>query len=188
MPEFDSFEAAREQAAEYLGYVASEKIRTPRGDVFEIPNPSLLDEDQQAAYDRLQFEVESWDRDPDVLNDDGSVKIRGQIKEPARKTGEDGRTVLVENYNTQLAKAIFGDRYDAFKAAGGRGNDVAFFWAKMNKVIADRRKADSKSAGSDLAVAVVPDADSSGSSSDLPASHQGVASGADVQPGAAGAA
>lgn len=155
MPEFDSFEAAREQAAEYLGYVASEKIRTPRGDVFEIPNPSLLDDDQQQRYDQLQLDVESWDRHDDVLNDDGSVKTRGAIKEPARKDGE-----LVENYNIQLAKAIFGDRYEAFKAAGGRANDVSFFWAKMNKTIADRRAADSKSAGSDQAMAAVPEPDS----------------------------
>lgn len=154
MSEFDSFEAAREQAAEYLGYVASERIRTPRGDVFEIPNPSLLDDEQQARYDLLQLEVESWDRYDDVLNDDGSVKTRGAIKDPARKDGE-----LVENYNIQLAKAIFGERYDAFKAAGGRANDVSFIWAKMNKTIADKRAADSKSAGSDQAVAAVPDPD-----------------------------
>lgn len=154
MSEFDSFEAAREQAAEYLGYVASERIRTPRGDVFEIPNPSLLDDEQQARYDQLQLEVESWDRYDDVLNDDGSVKTRGAIKDPARKDGE-----LVENYNIQLAKAIFGERYDAFKAAGGRANDVSFIWAKMNKTIADKRAADSKSAGSDQAVAAVPGPD-----------------------------
>lgn len=183
MPEFESFEAAREQAAEYLGYVASEKIRTPRGDVFEIPNPSLLDDEQQQRYDELQLEVESWDRHDDVLNEDGTVKTRGAIKEPARKGN-----VLVENYNTQLAKAIFGDRYEAFKTAGGRGNDVAFVWAKMNKVIADRRAADSKSAGSDQGVEAVPHADSGGSSAPLPASDQGVASGADVQQGAAGTA
>ncbi|CQD03785.1 gp32 protein [Mycobacterium europaeum] len=160
MPEFDSFEAAREQAAQYLGYVASEKIRTPRGEVFEIPNPSLLDDDQQQRYDQLQLETESWERHDDVLNEDGTVKTRGMIKEPARKTGEDGNPVLVENYQIQLAKAIFGDRYEAFKAAGGRANDVSFIWAKMNKQIADRRKQDSKSAGSDQAVAVVAEPDS----------------------------
>lgn len=155
MSEYDSFEAAREQAANYLGYVASERIRTPRGDVFEIPNPTLLDDEQQQRYDELQLEVESWDRHDDVLNDDGTVKTRGAVKDPARKGGE-----LVENYNIQLAKAIFGDRYEAFKTAGGRANDVSFIWAKMNKVIADRRAADSKSAGSDQAVAPVPEPDS----------------------------
>lgn len=160
MSEYDSFEAAREQAADYLGYVASEKIRTPRGDVFEIPNPSLLDDDQQQRYDALQLEVESWDRHPDVLNDDGTVKTRGALKDPARKTDADGNTVLVENYSIQLAKAIFGDRYEAFKAAGGRANDVSFIWAKMNQVIANKLAADSKSAGSDQAVAAVPDPDS----------------------------
>lgn len=155
MSEYDSFEAAREQAAEYLGYVASEKIRTPRGDVFEIPNPSLLDDEQQTRYDALQLDVESWDRHDDILNEDGTVKVRGALKDPARKNGE-----LVENYSIQLAKAIFGDRYEAFRAAGGRANDVSFIWAKMNKVIAEKRAADSKSAGSDQAVAAVPEPDS----------------------------
>lgn len=149
----DSFEAAREQAAEYLGFVASERIVTKEG-VFEIPNPSLLDDEQQARYDQLQLDSESWDRHPDVLNEDGTVKFRGQLKEPYRKNGK-----AVEGYNIQLAKAIFGERYDAFKKAGGRSNDVAFFWSKMNKMLADRVSHDSKSGFGTSDVARVPDTD-----------------------------
>lgn len=165
-----SFEAAREQAAALLGFVASERITLPNGAVYEIPNPSLLDDDQQARLNALDLEVETWDRHDDVLNEDGSVKVRGALKHPARKNGE-----LVEPYNTRLAKAIFGDRYDEFKAAGGRGNDVHLVWSKMNQIMAERRAADSKSAGSDSAVAAVSDADRVGAGDVQPASDSGVA-------------
>jgi hypothetical protein len=148
-----SFEEAREQAAEYLGFVVSERITLPNGEVFEIPNPSLLDDDQQARYDQLRVDTETWDRHPgtpEVLNEDGTVKtpaVPGPLKVPERKDG-----VLV-NYNVLLAKAIWGDRYEAFKAARGRASDLELHWSRMNKALADRRAADSKSAqgGSDLA-------------------------------------
>jgi hypothetical protein len=142
MSALDPFEGAREQAAEYLGFMASERIVTKDG-VFEIPYPSLLDDEQQTRYDQLQFDAEGWDR-----HDDGS------LKEPHRKDG-----VLVENYNIQLAKAIMGDRYAAFKAAGGRANDVSVIWWKMRKGVADRQAADSKSGAGTGAVDAVPDPD-----------------------------
>lgn len=139
MSEQRSFVEARDQASEYLGFAASERIVTDNG-VFEIPNPSLLDDEQQARYDALQLEVESWDRHPDVLDDNGEVTRRGELKEPYRKDNQ-----LVEHYNIQLAKAIFGDRYEAFVAAGGRGNDVNLIWWRMNQQLARRRREDSKS-------------------------------------------
>lgn len=149
-----TFEQAREQAAEYLGFVAGEYIRTVKGDVFEIPSPNMYDDDQQARIDQLQLEIESWDRHPDVLNEDGSVRTRGALLEPNRKDGK-----LVENYNVKRAKAIFGDRYEAFKASGGRASDVAAIHWKMNKMLADRAQKDPKSAGGTDDVDTVPDSD-----------------------------
>jgi len=154
----NSFEEAREQAAEYLGFVVSERI-TINGEVFEIPNPSLLDDDQQARYDQLRIDSESWDRHPDVpevLNEDGTVKTPsrpGALKLPERK---DGVPVC---YNVLLAKAIFGDRYGAFKAGRGRSSDLELHWSKMNKFLAERRAADSKSPQGDsgLADSAIPD-------------------------------
>jgi hypothetical protein len=174
----DSFEAAREQAAEFMGFTASERIVTPRGEVFEIPNPSLLDDDQLPRYDALQLEVESWEREPDeyapderlpdTVDADGNVtkgevvkgKLirRGELLEPNRKT-VDGNTRLVENYHIQLAKAIFGDRYEAFRAAGGRAADVTLVWRKMGLETASRRDADPKSDGGGQAMEAVADAD-----------------------------
>jgi hypothetical protein len=164
-----SFEAARDQAAEFLGFTAGERIVTNQGS-FEIPNPSLLDEDQQAGVDALDVDMdENWDRHPDVLNEDGTVKSRGALKVPYRKKGEP------VNYNTLLAKAIFGERYPAFKAAGGRPNDLAVIWSRMNQEMAARRDADNKSGGSADGVAAVADADRVGSPDPLPAADSGVA-------------
>ncbi|UVO12810.1 hypothetical protein NM962_01175 [Mycobacterium sp. SVM_VP21] len=157
MTDQNAFIKAREQATEYLGFAASERIVTDDGVVFEIPNPSLLDDEQQARYDALQLESESWDRHPDILNADGSVKRRGELKEPYRKGNE-----LVEHYNIQLAKAILGERYAAFIAAGGRGNDVNLIWWKMNQQLARRRREDSKSAGGPGPVAAAPERNGSG--------------------------
>jgi len=143
-----SFEEARAQAAEALGFVASEII-TIGSAKFEIPNPSLLDEDQQSAVDALDVDMdENWDRHEPVK--DGE---RGALKIPHRKNG------VPINYNRELAKALFGEQYEAFKAAGGRPNDVALIWSRMNQEMAKRRLADSKSGGSDSDMAAVPDAD-----------------------------
>lgn len=155
MATYDSFEAAREQAADYLGFVASVSITTKEG-VFEIPNPSMLDDDQQDRVDALHIEMESWDRHEPPVNADGSVKpgALGPLRVPYRRDGEP------VNYNVRLAKAIFGDRFEAFKAAGGRSSDVELTWSKMNQELAKRRETDSKSGGSDPTVAAVPNPDS----------------------------
>lgn len=160
MPEnrHSSFEDARDQAAEFLGFVAGERITARNGEVFEIPSASLLDDDQQTRYDQLQLDAESWDRHPDTLGDDGSVKVKGALLEPNRKDG-----ALVENYNIQLAKAVFGERYAAFKDAGGRASDVAVTWWKMNKALADRRAEDSKSDDGSGDLARVSESDRVGS-------------------------
>lgn len=154
MTTHDSFEAAREQAAEYLGFAASERITT-KNEVFEIPNPSLLDDDQQDRVDALDIEMEGWDRYPDALNEDGSVKARGALKLPYRtKDGEPAR------YNVRLAQAIFGDKFEAFKAAGGQSSDVQLMWSKMRRQLEERRAADSKSDRSAETVASVAEPDS----------------------------
>lgn len=154
MSTHNSFQAAREQAADYLGFAASERIEV--GDkVFEIPNPSLLDDDQQARVDALDIEMdEEWDRHPDVKNDDGTVAQRGALKLPHRKGGQP------MNYNVRLAQAIFGKDYDEFRRLGGRSSDVQLIWSKMNRELAKRREDDSKSGGSAPRLAAVPEPDS----------------------------
>jgi len=132
---------AREQAAECLGFMASQPIQI--GDeVFEVPHPSLLDDDQQNRYDELQLSLEDLARWPDITDDDGNVLRQGEIKDPHRT--KDGK--LVESYNIRLAKALFGEAaYKKFKAGGGSGNTVAAIWFQMQRLLTERVKADSKS-------------------------------------------
>lgn len=154
MAAHDSFQAAREQAAQYLGFTVSEQIRAGNK-VFEIPYPSLLDDDQQQRINALDVEMdEKWDRWPDIKNEDGTVAQRGALKQPYRKGGKP------ENYNIRLAQALFDDEFEAFKRAGGRSADVQLIWSKMNQEMADRREADSKSGGSAADLAPVPAPDS----------------------------
>jgi hypothetical protein len=134
-------EDAREQAANYLGMLASVRIEVKGGEVFEVPNPSLLDDDQQQRYDELQFALEALERWPDTKDADGNVIRRGEPLEPHRT--KDGK--LVEHYNIRLAKAIFGDdRYAKFKAGGGRANDVAVIWFQMQKKLSEQARTDPK--------------------------------------------
>jgi hypothetical protein len=147
-------QAAREQAAEYHGFAASVDIQI--GDeVFEIPNPSLLDDDQQERFNDLNAEIErTCDREDDIeipehTTEDGTVfparTLKGDIKRPYTIDGEP----IKPAYNTRVAMALFGDeRYARFKAGGGRSNQIALIWGQMNREFEARQESDSKSAGS----------------------------------------
>ncbi|GFG74658.1 hypothetical protein MBOT_20230 [Mycobacterium botniense] len=93
--------------------------------------------------------MESWDREDDEIDENGKVIRRGELKEPNRKNG-----VLVENYNIQLARAIFGDRYEAFRAAGGRAVDVTLIWQKMGRELAERQSRPQSDRGDQIVEAV----------------------------------
>lgn len=162
--------AAREQAAEFLGFVASVVIDV-EGEPFEIPNPSLLSPDQQDRYDELEFQVEQYDRHPAPQNEDGTPKLgtdgvplRGALMVPHRKDGN-----RATNYETLLAQALFGDDYQKFIDAGGYPSQVGFHWAQMRRMVEEREKAE-KEAGSAAdksddgagAVEAVPESDSGG--------------------------
>lgn len=150
-----TLEEARLQALEYLGLAAPKRI-TAGDEVFTIPNPSSLTAEQQRRYDELQLALEDLARWPDKKNDAGEVIRLGELRTPHRtKDGE-----LVDNYDLRLAKAILGeDVYARYEAKGGRASDIALFWWQMNKQVAERRAADSKSDGSAADLAAVPDAD-----------------------------
>lgn len=160
-----SAKEAREQAAEYFGFTASTYIQVEGGKVFEIPNPGLLNDDQQERFDELQFELEQCDKEPDieipeqVLEDGTKIPARtlpGEPLTPYRKNGE----LLKPPYAVRLAIALFGeDGYREYKAGGGIANQITIEWARMNKEYEERVKSDSKSVGSGPALEVVPSGD-----------------------------
>jgi len=147
-----SAQKAREQAAEYFGFAASVDIEI-NGEIFEIPNQSLLDDDQQERINDLTSEIERiCDREDDIeipehTMDDGTViparTLRGEVKRPYTVNGEP----LKPAYNTRVAIALFGqERYERFKAGGGRSNQIGLIWGRMNREFEERLKADPKSA------------------------------------------
>lgn len=157
-----SVREAKDQAAEFFGFAASAYIQVEGGKVFEIPNPGLMDDDQQERWEELQFELEKCDREPDIIipehtTEDGTTipaqTIQGELITPYRKTVNGETKLLKPPYNARLAIALFGEEgYAEFKAGGGSGNQVAIEWARMNKEYQDRLASDPKSGGSDSEV------------------------------------
>lgn len=160
-----SVQAAREQAAEYFGFTASTLIQTSDGKVWEIPNPSLLNDDQQERWEELQFDLEQCDREdplvvPERTLEDGTVlperTILGDFKTPYRINGQR----IVPGYNVRLARVLFGEKgYEEYKAGGGISNQIALEWAKMNKEYQERVESDLKSVGSVATLESVPTGD-----------------------------
>lgn len=152
---------ARAQAAEYLGFTASVEIVLDNGEVFEIPNPGLLDDDQQERFEELQAELDEFDHDEvevpvveyriETRADGTSVSNpvvvghktqRTLVTNPHRKGGKP----VKPPYNVRLAIALWGeDGYERYKAGGGISNQIALEWARMNREFMGRESADPKS-------------------------------------------
>lgn len=183
---------AREQVAEFHGFAASVNIQI--GDeIFEIPNPSLLDDDQQERFNALQAEINKvCDREDDIeipehTTEDGTVfpakTIKGDLKQPFTVDGDP----LTPAYNTRLAIALFGEeRYRKFKAGGGRSNQIALIWGQMNQQYEERLATDAKSRAGVDASAPVSNGSGVGPVPLPPPVNTGVASGDDVESGTAG--
>lgn len=160
---------AADQAAEYNSFLAPVDIKI--GDeVFRIPHPANLDDEQQERYDELQFRIEQCDKEPDlhvpkrtVTEADGSVvvteahSIPGErILIPYRMNGE----LLKPSYNVQLAIAIWGEEgYERYKAGGGRSVQIGLEWRRMTDEMGKRKAEDSKSSDGTVVLEAVPDSD-----------------------------
>lgn len=152
-----SIAAARLQAQEAMGYLAGRVIKAGNKE-FEIPSMDLLDDDQQERWDNLQFELTTYDREPDTVinayvddkgNEFPARIIPGLPKRPHQKDGE----LVKPTYSVKVAQAILGEEgYADFKAAGGRANDVLLIIMDMNRERQERLSGvtdDTKSVGSD---------------------------------------
>lgn len=142
---------ARQQAAEAQGFAASLEI-TAGDEVFEVPQRGLLDDDQAERLAELELETETWDHGPDITLADGTV-IPGQLKRPYRKNGK----LIKPSYAVRVAIALWGEeKYNRYKAAGGRAADVTAALAQLDRRLGERASEDPKSvgdAGADPAVA-----------------------------------
>lgn len=174
---------AREQAKAYDSPFAPTPLKLDDGSVIEVPPfPQLrmLDDDAQAEFERLQFDLESYDRHPDRHIPEQKAKDRngdeitlpaetvpGQLKEPFRKTDPDtGEVTLLDPpYHVRVARIALGEtdyaRLRAGTINGRRGSqaDVWRVWNEQGVEIAKRAAEDSKSNGSPNYLAAVPAAD-----------------------------
>ena len=157
----DAATQAREQAHEYGATIFdSTRLRLDDGTVVEIPpHPTLreLDEDVLEALDQLDIDMESCDRYPD--NADGTP---GAVMIPYRRGG----VRVSPPWDVQRILIALGeDAYAQLRAGtvnGKRGSVkmVKEVWRAQGEEITRRQAKDSKSAGSSVDLAPVPEADS----------------------------
>lgn len=100
-----TIEEARAQVEEFAGPLRSEYLRV--GDeVFEIPHPALLDDEQQDRYDALQFEIQQCDRHPDVVIPDHKLESRTiTVDGEEVEVGKDG-TVTGGNVRVEVSETF----------------------------------------------------------------------------------
>jgi hypothetical protein len=114
----------------------------------------MLDDERQAAYEDLMFEVEGYDRDPDIYipeqNLDNGVVLpsetrKGRLLQPYRKDG-----VLVKPpHAVRVVQVCLGDEtYAKLRKAGRQAADVWRVWNEQGMALAERADADPKSNGS----------------------------------------
>lgn len=171
------------QAEAAGGIFTSTILRLDDGTPIKIPpHPSLrlLDDDVLTELDRLDFDLESYDRHPDQYipaqkgkdrNGDEidlpAQTVQGALKYPYRKTGADGVPVMLDPpYDVQQVQIVLGRGvYEKLRAGtvnGERGSlvHVRAIWREQNEALGRRQAADDKSAGSSVDLAPVPEADS----------------------------
>lgn len=167
-PNSDAPREAREQANEYDSPFAGGQILLDGGDVIEVPphpNLRMLDDEALAEYDKLQFELESYDRHPDVHVPEQRIYDKhgnlvsiipaedeprpGQLKMPYRKTDPDTKEVklLDPPYNVQVARIALGPDYEKLRGGlinGRRGSaaDVWRIWNEQGQKVVERQKSD----------------------------------------------
>ncbi|UCR74389.1 tail assembly chaperone [Mycobacterium phage Ritam007] len=176
--------SAAEQAEQYSSVFAPRKLVLDDGTELVIPphpNLRMLDDDALAALEALNFELESYDREPDIFIPEQKIKDKdgneivlpaetkpGPLKtNPYRKTDKDGNTTIMNPpYEVQVAKIALGEEDYAKLRAGtinGRKGSAADVWRAWNEQSLEVKKrvdADPKSDGSSLDLEAVSSPDS----------------------------
>lgn len=182
-PQVDNLQEARDQADEHNSFVRSGRVKAHKtGEWFTIPSLLLLDDDQQAEYNKMIHRLNQCDHHPEVhipeqqvpervikvTEPDGTVNettvaahtipartVPGDFIEPYQKDG----ALIEPPYNVQIAQILLGDDYERFKKGGGRSSDVRLELLRMKRESEERANADSKSVDSSAPVETVSTGD-----------------------------
>lgn len=166
---------AREQATEYDSVFRDTPLELSDGTTVIVPpHPDLamLSDEAMEAYEELQFEMESYDREDDIIipeqrlkDSDGSETgivlpgrtERGALKRPYRKEG----VLIKPPHSVKVAQIALGEEEYKRLVAGGRASaDVWRIWGSQATELQRRRESDSKSDGRSVDLEAVPATDS----------------------------
>lgn len=161
---------AREQATEYDSVFKDTVLTLDDGTTINVPpHPDLamLNDEAMQEYEEYQFEMESYDREDDIIIPEqrlldadgretgvvlpGSVQ-RGALKRPFRKDDE----LIRPPHSVRVAKIALGaENYARLVAGGKSAADVWRIWGTQAAELRRRQESDSKSDGSAVAMEAV---------------------------------
>lgn len=166
---------AREQATEYDSVFADSVIELNDGSTIHIPpHPDLgmMSDEAMELYEELQFDMESYDREEDIIipeqrlkdsdgNETGVVLpgtvSRGALKRPYRKNG----ALVKPPHTVRVAQIALGEaEYKRLVAGGKSAADVWRLWGTQAQELKRRQAEDSKSDGGALDLEAVSATDS----------------------------
>lgn len=154
---------SREQATDYLGFMASVVYDLGESRTWELPNPSFMDPEMKARYlEHLRFMAEDLDtveRTDPVTKDTTHVqryplRYNGKLINDeellcvALMGGDDDYEKYIETGSQSKGKWLRGalpDTYERFLAAGGVPGQVNTAWQVMQRQLQERLQRDSKS-------------------------------------------
>jgi hypothetical protein len=165
---------AREQAAAYDSVFQDTVIELDEGVTVSVPpHPDLamLSDEAMEAYEELQFEMESYDREEDIIIPEQRLKDSdghetgvvlpgstqpGMLKRPYRKDG----VLIKPPHSVKVARIALGEvAYKQLVDGGKSAADVWRIWGSQATELRRRQDSDSKSDGGplDLETVSTPD-------------------------------
>jgi hypothetical protein len=166
---------AQEQAEAYDSMFAATPLKLDDGRTLMIPpHPDfgMLDDEQMTEYEELRFEIESYDREPDIfipeqrlLDKEGhetgvvlpAETQPGALKRPHRKDG----VLIKPAYSVRAVQAGLGEqKYKLLREGGRNAADVWKIWGKQGLMARERQFRGSEAHAGAVDMAPVPETDS----------------------------
>ena len=169
LPNAQPIKEAKEQADAYDSLFAERELELEDGSVLKVPpHPDfgMLGDEELEAYEDLQVEIETYDREPDIFIPEQKLENglvlpaetkKGDLLRPYRKNGERVKPA----HSIRVVQAALGEqKYKQLREGGRNAADVWRIWGKQGLEMRARQAADPKSNGSTMDLASVSPTDS----------------------------